>query len=340
MAMNQSSPALEGFRAIFRRPVIGLAEIAWRWGFGAATAALLAFTFLEYLDTLPVTAADLFLLRTRQPFLISQAIGHILRGSASRAVHAVVLLAILLSLAWIVVAMLGRAVTTRAVVNYFEGDDSRRVFFEMKSLAGLNLLRVGAALAAVVGLFGATVLGGMISPDTDPSPGTAMLVFFAVLTLVGLAWGLTNWFLSLASLLIVTDGLDTFAAIAATVGLCRERFGAVLAASSWFGLAHGAVYFIASVAAALPLAFAGALPARAVIGVLLLVSLVYFFVADFLYMGRLAAYVYIIKNPESEKELNPPIPTLGPPDALESQSGRVDRDEVILSDVPWSPESA
>ena len=334
--MNRSSPTLEGFRAILRRPSFGFAEIAWRWGFGAAATALLGFTFLEYLDTLPVTSADLFLLRTRHPVLVSQAIAHILRGSAARAVNATILLTVFLSLAWIVLAMLGRAVTTRAVVNYFSHEVPSPVCFPMNSLAGLNFLRVGSALAGVIGCLGAMVLGGMISPDRDPSPGAALIFLFGCLTLVGLAWGLTNWFLSLASVLVVTEGLDTFGAIAAAVGLCRDRLGPVLAASSWFGLAHGAVYVVASVAAAFPLAFAGILPARVVIGAVLLVSLGYFFVVDFLYMGRLAAYVYIIRSPEAE-EIVPVVPPTPP--ALDLQSASVDRDEVILSDVPLLPES-
>jgi len=338
--MKQKSPTLEGFRAIFRRPSFGFAEIAWRWGFGAAATALLVFTFFEYLDTLPVTAVDLFLLRTRQPSLISQAFAHILRGSGARAVHAAILLAVLLSVGWIVLAMLGRAVTTKAVANHFAGDDFAPVSFQMRSLAGLNFLRVGSALAGVVGFFGAMLLAGMTSSADDPSAGGALLVFLAVFMLVGLAWCLTNWLLSLASLLVVVEGHDTFGAIAAAVGLCRERFGPVLAASSWFGLAHGAVYFVASAVAVFPLAFAGVLPARVVIGAVLLVTLAYFFVADFLYMGRLAAYVYIIKEPGAEASVAASLlQQIGPSLPIDFESSSVDRDEVILSDVPLAPET-
>src|SRR5581483_10448604 len=81
--MAQRSPTIEGFRAAFRRPGVVIAEITWRWVFGAAVLTLLTLSFFEFLDTLPVSKADLFLLRSNQPFLVSQAIGHILHGSAA-----------------------------------------------------------------------------------------------------------------------------------------------------------------------------------------------------------------------------------------------------------------
>jgi len=329
--MKSRSPTLEGFRTLFRQPSFGLGEISWRWAFGAAAVALLAFAFLEYLNTLPVTAVDLLLLRTRQPTLVGQAIAHILRGSAQRFVHATILLAVFLSFAWIILATLGRAATTRGLLGYLS-DNEQSPSFSLTSLVGLNFLRVAATLAAVIGFPGAMLLGGMASPGKDPSPGSAMLVFLGAFSAVSLAWAFSNWLLSLASVFVVSHGLDTFGAITAAVGLCRDQPGPILATSSWFGLAHGVAFFIASFVVAFPLAFAPVLPAGVVLVGVLLVTLIYFFVADFLYVGRLAAYVYIIAGPEPQEITQPAPPTLGPP----QQS--VDRDELILSDVPLIPE--
>ena len=69
---------------MFRLPVLGLAEIAWRWSFGLAATAVLLFSLREYLGTLPVTAGEMLLLRTRQPALIAQALARIFQGSVSR----------------------------------------------------------------------------------------------------------------------------------------------------------------------------------------------------------------------------------------------------------------
>ena len=96
--MQQRSPTLEGFRTILRSPSFGLAEIAWRWSFGAAAGMLLVFSFFEYLDTLPVSNSDLVLLRTRQPILISRAVLDIFRGSSFRLFETIAVLALALGL--------------------------------------------------------------------------------------------------------------------------------------------------------------------------------------------------------------------------------------------------
>src|SRR5437763_10710399 len=107
--MERRSPTLQGFSVVFRLPSVALAEIAWRWSFGVALLALLAFSFREYLATLPVTRGEILLMQTRQPALIAQALARILNGSAPRAALAAAALTTALILAWITLASLGRA---------------------------------------------------------------------------------------------------------------------------------------------------------------------------------------------------------------------------------------
>jgi hypothetical protein len=328
--MKRRSPTLEGFQILFHRPSLWMAEVAWRWTFGGAAAALLAFSLFEYFDTLPVTNADLWLLRSQQPTLVGRALADIFHGSGPRLIAAALVLGVVLAVTWIAVASWGRAVTLRNLVGHFRQTDvTEETRFHLRSLAGLNFFRVVAGLAVAIGCAGAFVLGDLASPDKAPSPGTALLVFLIVLCLVGLAGACVNWFLSLAPLFVVRDGDDTFGAMSATAGFCRNRVGAVSAASFWFGLAHGTAFFVASSVVAFPLAFASVLPGSVVLGGVLLVTLLYFFVADVLYLGRLAAYVCIAEEPEimvvPEVEVKPPETGLWE---------NVDRSELILSDVP------
>src|SRR5437016_1276122 len=109
--MKRISPTAEGFRLMLRRSTIGLAEISWRWSLGFALAFLVAISSLEFLDTLPVNNTDLFLLKSRQPFLIAQALSHILRGSAPRVVLSALAVSVAMALAWIVISSFGRAAT-------------------------------------------------------------------------------------------------------------------------------------------------------------------------------------------------------------------------------------
>ena len=160
-----------------------------------------------------------------------------------------------------------------------------------------------------------------------------MIVCFFIMMLIALAWSMLNWFLSLAAISVVAEGRDTFGAIAGAVGLFRDRTGPIFAANTWFGLAHLVVFFVAISVVGFPLAFAGLLPAGIVSGGILLVALLYFAAVDFLYVGRLAAYIAILKAPESLPQDEIPKPFESDP-APDQFSSSIDRNELILSDFP------
>jgi hypothetical protein len=316
---------------MFRRPSVGFAEIAWRWSFGAGAGLLITLSGFEYLDTLPVTRSDMWLLRTRQPVLISQAVGNIVRGSGFRLVEAFVVLALALTVGWILVATLARAATIKALLAHFreESDSSEPgPIWRIDPLLGLNFLRAAVTLAAVVGCFAGFALGGMASSPDQPAPEGTFLIVLSIAGLVWLAWSMVNWLLSLAAIFVVANGRDTFGAIADAVDLLRRRSGSVFAVGAWFGLAHTAAFVVASTAAAFPLGLATVLPWPMVLGGLIVVALLYFAVADFLYMGRLAAYVAILELPEV------PLPSFEPSAFSPQPSNSIDPHELILSDVP------
>jgi len=346
--MPTRSPTLEGFRAIFRRPSFGLAEIAWRWSFAAAAGTLLVFSFFEYLDTLVLNKDDLLLLRSKQPILIYRAARHLFHGSAFRVVGTAVVLALALGIAWVVVASLARAATLKALLAYFREGDAptpapKETYSRLSPLFGLNFFRLGATLAAAVGFVAALLLGGVASRPADSVPGSALLITLMVAMLVWLAWSTLNWFLSLAAIFVVADDQDTFGAFAAAVDLCQARTGAVFSAGTWFGLAHLTAFVVATAIVAFPLGFSAVLPPGVVLASVLLVTLIYFAVADFLYVGRLASYVAIVEMPESpvSAEAAPPLLPRGgtypDPNPNPQSSPAVDPSELILSDVPANP---
>ena len=329
--MKQRSPTIEGFRLMFSRPVLGLAEVAWRWSFGFAAILSLTFLVFEYFRTLPVGPGDLFLLRTRHPLLISQALAHIFRGSAVRIVRALFLLFVLLSAAWIILASLARRSTVIALLSYFweDGDTPRDpsavttgAKIPRHAPFGLNLLRVFASVAALFAFAGALLLAKAASPSAQPSPEAAMLVFLTLAMGISLAWWLLNWILSLAAIFVVADGSGTFSAISQATELWRTRWGSITAAGAWFGIAHGVCFFIASSVVAFPLAFARVMPPGIVLGGILLVALLYFAAADFLYAGKMAAYVAIANLPILMPRISDSIPP----------QSSIDRSELILCD--------
>ncbi len=308
---------------MFRLPSLGLAEIAWRWSFGLALSALLAFSFREYLATLPVTAGELLLLRTRQPGLVLQALARILQGSAPRAATAAVGLTLGLTLAWIMLASVGRAATLKTLIEYFRASSGRErapAAWRLSSLVGLSSGRAVAMLAATVAVAGAMLLAAAASSPENPSPGMALLIFWLLTMLIGLAWSLLNWYLSVAAIFVVGDGASTFAALRAAANFCRTRPGSLTAAATWFGIVHAVAFVVACALAALPLGLAEVLPGGMVFGGLLLVALLYFAIVDFLYVGRLAAYVFMIEQPDPS--ILPVLPRPQP-----------ESDDDILSDI-------
>lgn len=348
------SPTLEGFRTVFRRPALPLAEVIWRWSFGAAACVLLGLGFVEYLDTLPVSNTDLLLLRTRHPLLISQAFTHILHGSALRFALASIVLFSTLAVLWVLLAALGRGATLSPLLDYIRerartiereqngatapsaialtDSDDRCSRWSMRSLAALHLLRAGLALAAGAGFIGAVILAGFASSKTHPHPGTVFFLASLIALVVWMLWSTVSWFLSIASIFVVRQGEDTFGALSAAVDLCRERFAPVMAVGTWFGVTHFVLFVLATSVVSFPLAFARAVPLGVVFSAVLLLTLGYFAIVDALYIGRLAGYAAILEAPPAPSAVASSMQpsTLG----IQPEAAMVDQDEAILSDNP------
>jgi hypothetical protein len=345
--VSRISPTLEGFRASFRRPSLTLAEIIWRWCIGITTCALLAFGFLEYLDTLPVTEGELLLLRSRHPVLMGRAIAHILRGSLNRVVAAGLVAAMALIALWVLAASLGRSAIVGALLQYFASRrdapgvstafDSAARSGSLRVLLRLNFLRVAVALATILGFVGAATLGGLVSTPAHPRIGLGFVIFVPVAALVCLLGWVLNWFLSLTAVFGVRDGGATLNALTAAGAFCLRNIRPVLAVSAWTGLAHLALFLVATSVVSMPLAFIAVAQGRLILIVVLLLSLAYFAVADWLYMARLAGYVCIAVLPEQLlAPVSPaPLPASSGQIAIQPNiQASVDRDELILSDVP------
>jgi hypothetical protein len=164
--------------------------------------------------------------------------------------------------------------------------------------------------------------------STHASIADASRLWFAIFLLVGIIWAVLNWFLSTAGVFVATEGQGSLSAIGSCGRLCVESTGRVLAVGVWFGLPHLGAFISAWGAGFTVLSTIGAWRMGPALVLEFLIIAVYCAVADFLYTGRLAAYIAIVRGPEIEllRETSPDAPTSG--------QTAVDRDEVILSDVP------
>jgi hypothetical protein len=206
----------------------------------------------------------------------------------------------------------------------------------LRSLIGLNFLRVALVLASFLAFVGAAILAGLASPDRNPQPGLAFVLFLPPAGLICLVCWALNWLLSMACIFAVRDGEGALSALSAAVTFSRERSGPVFAVSTWTGLAHLAAFSVATTALSLPLAFIQIAPKRLILATVILGMLAYFAVVDWLYMARLAGYISIAEMPEdwaSSVSLSAPPPT-GQRFATGPLQTTIDRDESILSDIP------
>jgi hypothetical protein len=329
--MASPSPTAAGFRLILRRPAIVLAEIAWRWSFAVAVWFLGGAFLLQYAGSLSVNAVDRLLLGTRQPALILRALQRIFHGSALRFTTSGILLAIALTVAWIVLASLGRAVTLKAMMEELginPSPNTRRG--TIASLFALNLLRAATTLAAVIAGFGALLIASSVWASTHLSAADATRFWLALLLLVWISWAVLNWLLSTSALFVATNGGGASTTISATVGWCRDRPGSVLAVGTWFGLIHGGAFLTACSAGFTVLGMAAALGPGPALFLEFLIVVVYCAVVDALYIGRLTAYLAIIRGAPAYARL----PQATPPIVYGPGRASIDQSELILSDVP------
>jgi hypothetical protein len=342
--MSQLSPTLEGFRAAFRRPLVTIAEIAWRWTVGGIACGALLFAIVEYLDSLPLTKADAAFLRSKRPLLVERALAHVLHGSLNRAALAAVLAALMFSILWVLAASLGRLATVRALLNYFHDNFAFGNSFEavqqlspLRSLIALSFFRVVAGLAAGLAIVASAIVAGFASPDSNPNPALSLLILIPLAGLICVLWTELNWFLSVAGIFVVSDGDDALGAISAAATMLRTQSGSVLAASTWNAIAQLAAFVAASSAGFGLLLFVRIVSTPLIVAGEILFALAYFAVIDWLYIARLGGYIFIALAPSISLSTDPAPPPL-PPDGYgtgsNTRSDAVDRDESILSDLP------
>ncbi|MFZ0814349.1 MAG: hypothetical protein WAM78_02460, partial [Candidatus Sulfotelmatobacter sp.] len=135
----------------------------------------------------------------------------------------------------------------------------------------------------------------------------------------------------------VRNGEDALDALSTAIAFSRERAGPTFAVSVWTSLAHFVAFSIASTSVSLPLSLIQFAPTRLVIATVLAITLAYFAVVDWLYIGRLGGYICITEMPEvPASSAATPVPPasarqFAPSITVETS---IDRDEPILSDLP------
>ncbi|MDP9267038.1 MAG: hypothetical protein M3P27_01775 [Acidobacteriota bacterium] len=295
--MPTESPIRYGFRTVWREPTLALAEIAWRWVWGASALLIAWFAARGYLQSLTISNFDQFRLDSGKPQWMAEAIVHIFSGSGPTLLRLCLVITPAAFVLWICAATFGRAATLRALLSNGNGNGSSN---SGKVLIGrtfaLHLWRVVIGALAFVGIAASFLLGTELMARTDPpQPLFFMAVFFPLAIVFTVLRSRINWLLLLANI-YAAAGKRAGAGFGEATRIFKRRSGEFVGVGTVVGLFRlmltGAVTLLTF--ALLP--GVGKLPGKLLWAIFLLMTLAYFAVSDWLYAVKLAAYTRIVRS--------------------------------------------
>jgi hypothetical protein len=277
------NPITQGLHAVTRDPAIFLVEILWRWSFALLACLLVIAVGLMLLGPLHVAHAWDSAWRSRDPQRMAQLVFTILLLLGTKAIIAAIAVPIAIAFLWSLLSALGRFVTVKRLRA---GLTSLR----FRSILALQLLRAFVGWFSLVLLFAAT-FGEALIASRGPKPDLLLyyLMMLPSVILISVFWLTVNWYLSLATI-FGRDGQTfrgAFRQARQTVRLQRSDFAGT---GFVFLLFRTAILLIAMVICGLTSGMVGSSP-QSYFVLLMIVSLAYFAIADFLYVARMAAYL-------------------------------------------------
>jgi hypothetical protein len=303
----------EGFRAAWRNPALMLAEVAWRWAFGAAALALIAIGIREVELAVTISPMDELLMRSMQPVLVGEAFAHILKDTLPLLAKLAAILLPALSAMWIAAATVGRMAVTRGLLEYFAAEyglPKPEAKGRWGAMTALNCFRAAVGLAVVLGYVGAAVVASRFAsttPDGVPQVQGALAVFVVIFAGVVIVAAAINWLLALAPVFVVRDGAGTWRALADSARMFRTCGSQFTSAATMNGFIRAAVAIAISIAGLFPLAMLEVLPKSVVVGILVVLTLTYFLISDWLLLSRLGTYVAVVEQARAESMGAPEI---------------------------------
>jgi hypothetical protein len=279
------NPINQGLRTVLRDPGMLLTEIAWRWSFGSIAFFLLFLSAMRLLSSVHVSETEMAAWRSNNPTLMAQALANMLLDSGPRITAVAAGVLPVITLLWIILAAAGRTLTLNRLGQGTVPFPSVLALHGARAL--VLWLAVGGLAAAI--LFAARV--AIEGAQTDYFLYYA-LVFWSVV-LIGAFWAIVNWYLSLAPICILQTGSGYLKSTLRAVRVAKAQSGDFGGISLIFGIFRLIALAVAFVLCILPSGLMGTWP-RSYTAWLVAVSLAYFAVGDFLYLGRMAAYLLAI----------------------------------------------
>lgn len=311
LAVMARSPLRDGWRVLMRAPESVLAEIAWRWVFGAAFWGLLILSFHQYFANIEISRAEYALMKSFEPFtwiaITARVMAAFIQGV--RAMGPILFPA--LALLWLALATIGRGFTVRALaseptgVNWF-------------SLLGLHGLRLALGSTCLVAYVGAAILVARVFGSQHLAVN-AVVLLLVIIVLVSV-WSVVNWFASLAQIYASMRGEGVVRSLQSATDLYHEHSGAFASSGIWFGVIRFVLLVVVAFGSLSPVANVSVGRLKALVIFISIISLAYFAVADALNMWRLGVYISLIE-PEAVEPVPEPLPPAPPAPIVQTAEG-------------------
>jgi hypothetical protein len=273
----------QAVRSIHAQPAIVAIEIAWRWSFGLIATVLLILGAKAFLAGLKVSPGDAEAIRGANPTILAAALMHLFQqqGVWQRFLGIAFAVVVPTVLVWIGAATLGRVAVLKRIFERPEMD--------VVAVLYLTIARVLLVFVCIAVWYVWMVICAFVTVSGElPNYPLYLLLSFLALPVITITWGVLNWILSLAPILVARDGFGAMQSYRSTVQLARKERAGFFSVTSWLGCPR----LVALIAGVI---FAGIIVAvfqSAVIATILLtvITLAYCAFADYLYVVRLVAY--------------------------------------------------
>ena len=278
------NPITQGLSAVIRDPAILLVEILWRWSFALLACLLVVGVGLTLLGPLHMGRAWDSAWQSRDPQKMAQLIVAVVLLLGVKVIMIATLgVPLAIALIWGILSVLGRFVTVKRL-------RAGLTSLGFGSIFALQLLRGFVAWFSFVLLL-AAMIGEMLIATHGPKPDLLLyyLMMLPSVILISAFWLTVNWYLSLAAIFGRED--QSFrGALRQARQTIRQQRSDFAGTGFVFLLFRIVVLLIATAICGLTSGMVGSSP-QGYFVLLMIVSLAYLAVADFLYMARMAAYL-------------------------------------------------
>jgi hypothetical protein len=280
---NPPNPIVQGLRAVSRDPLIFMLEILWRWCFALLAFLLIFATGAILLGPLPIGNRWAAVWNTHDPQRIGSFVLTVILLLGTKLIIAAIAVPIAIALMWGILSGFGRSIIVKRLRA---GITSLR----FRSFMVIQFLRAFLTWISIVLLI-AAVVGETLIATRSPKPDLALyyLMVMPTVVLISIFWLILNWYFSLAAI-FGREGQsfrDAFRQARQTIAKQRSDFAGT---GFVFLLMRAVLLLVALAICGLASRSAGTSP-QAYFTLLMVVAVVYFAVADFLYMARMAAYL-------------------------------------------------